>query len=115
MTGTVILVLGDWVFWKSHKDLAGNWSPTLQIREHHTLVTHGIYRRVRHPMYLSLWLLVVAQALILPNYVAGFSGLLPFGILYFLRVGNEEKMMAEYFGAEYEQYMKRTGRLLPKF
>jgi len=114
-TGTVLLLLGDWVFWKSHKDLAGNWSPTLQIRRHHTLVTNGIYRRVRHPMYLSLWLLVVAQAMILPNYVAGFSGLLPFGILYFLRVGNEEKMMAEYFGAEYEQYMKRTGRLFPKF
>jgi protein-S-isoprenylcysteine O-methyltransferase Ste14 len=65
-------------------------------------------------MYLSLWLLVLAQAMILPNYVAGFSGLLPFGILYFLRVRNEEAMMVKHFGAQYEQYMKKTGRLLPK-
>jgi protein-S-isoprenylcysteine O-methyltransferase Ste14 len=114
VTGVVVLVLGDWVFWKSHKDLGGNWSPKLEIRERHTLVTEGIYRRIRHPMYLSIWLLVIAQAMILPNYVAGFSGLLPFGILYFLRVGNEEAMMTEHFGAQYQEYMNKTGRLFPK-
>ena len=114
VTGVAILVIGDWVFWKAHKDLGRNWSPVLEIREDHKLVTEGIYRRIRHPMYSSLWLLVVAQAMILPNYVAGFSGLLPFGMLYFLRVGNEERMMLEEFGSEYEQYRHKTGRLFPK-
>ena len=66
-------------------------------------------------MYLSLWLLVIAQALILPNYVAGFAGLLPFGILYFQRVAREERMMVEEFGSEYERYLHKTGRLFPKF
>ena len=65
-------------------------------------------------MYLSIWLLVIAQAMILPNYIAGFSGLIPFGTLYFLRVGREERMMLEEFGADYQQYLNRTGRLLPK-
>jgi protein-S-isoprenylcysteine O-methyltransferase Ste14 len=115
VAGVVILIAGDWVFWKSHKDLGTNWSPTLEIREGHKLVANGIYSRIRHPMYLSIWLLVIAQAMILPNYVAGFSGLIPFGALYFLRVGREERMMLEEFGADYEQYQKRTGRLLPKF
>lgn len=114
VTGVVLLVAGDWVFWKSHQDLGGNWSPTLEIREDHRLVTEGIYRHVRHPMYSSLWLLVIAQAMILPNYVAGFTGLLPFGVLYFLRVKTEERMMLEEFGSEYEQYCQRTGRLIPK-
>lgn len=112
--GVAILAAGDWVFWKSHKDLGANWSPVLEIREEHTLVTAGIYARIRHPMYLSIWLLVVAQAMILPNYMAGFSGLIPFGILYFQRVGKEEQMMMQEFGGEYEQYRTRTGRLLPK-
>lgn len=115
VAGVGVLAAGNWVFWKSHRDLGGNWSPTLEIRAQHRLVTEGIYRRIRHPMYLSLWLLVVAQAMILPNYVAGFSGLFPFGILYFTRVGKEEKMMTEHFGAEYEKYRKRSGRLFPKF
>jgi protein-S-isoprenylcysteine O-methyltransferase Ste14 len=114
VTGIAVLVLGDWVFWRSHKDLGGNWSPTLDIRHDHKLVTNGIYQRIRHPMYLSIWLQVIAQAMILPNYIAGFGGLLPFGMLYFQRVAREERMMMEEFGSEYAQYLKRTGRLLPK-
>ena len=113
--GIGVLVLADWVFWKSHRDLGIHWSPTLELREGHRLVTAGIYRRIRHPMYLSIWLLVISQAMILPNYIAGFSGIAGFAILYFLRVGQEEKMMIDEFGSEYEQYMQRTGRLLPKF
>jgi protein-S-isoprenylcysteine O-methyltransferase Ste14 len=115
LAGVAILLLGNWVFWKSHKDLGTNWSPTLDIREHHTLVTHGIYQRIRHPMYLSIWLLMIAQAMILPNYIAGFSGLLPFALLYFVRVSREEHMMLEEFGKPYEDYMLHTGRILPKF
>jgi len=112
--GVAVLLLGDWVFWKSHKDLGTNWSPTLEIREKHALVTHGIYRRIRHPMYLSIWLLVIAQAMILPNYIAGFSGLVPFAILYFVRVPREERMMKEEFGESYDKYLLETGRILPK-
>jgi protein-S-isoprenylcysteine O-methyltransferase Ste14 len=115
VAGVILLILGDWVFWRSHKDLGGNWSPTLEIRQDHRLVTQGIYQHIRHPMYLSLWLLVLSQAMILPNYVAGLSGLLPFAVLYFERVGREERMMVEEFGAEYEAYRRRTGRLFPRF
>jgi len=114
LLGVAILIAADWVFWKSHRDLGRNWSPTLEIRENHQLITEGIYQRIRHPMYLSLWLLVFAQAMILPNYVAGFAGLLPFGILYFLRVDREERMMLEQFGSAYEDYRCKTGRLFPK-
>jgi len=115
IAGTALLLVGDWLFWRAHKDLGANWSPTLEIRQAHTLVTEGIYRRIRHPMYSSLWLLVIAQALILPNYIAGFSGLLPFALLYFVRVRREERMMAEEFGTDYKDYCQSTGRLFPKF
>ena len=115
LAGVGILILGNWVFWRSHKDLGTNWSPTLELRENHRLVTHGIYQRIRHPMYLSIWLLVIAQAMILPNYIAGFSGLVPFAFLYFLRVSKEEQMMLQEFGKPYEDYMSRTGRIIPKF
>ena len=114
VTGVIVLIFGDWVFWRSHKDLGGNWSPTLEIRENHRLVTEGIYQHIRHPMYSAIFLLMVAQAMILPNYVAGFSGIIPFAALYFLRVRKEERMMAGEFGEEYAQYCQRTGRLLPR-
>ena len=112
--GVALLLVGDWVFWRAHKDLGDNWSPTLEIRQSHALVTHGIYRCIRHPMYAALWLLVVAQAMILPNYVAGFSSLLPFALLYFFRLNREERMMSEAFGSDYEDHRRNTGRLFPK-
>ena len=52
--------------------------------------------------------------MILPNYVAGFTGLVPFGILYFVLVGKEERMRLEEFGREHEEYLQKTGRLFPK-
>ena len=64
-------------------------------------------------MYAAFWLCAVAQALLLPNWIAGLSGLVGFGTLFFFRVGNEERMMLETFGDEYRQYMARTNRVIP--
>ena len=71
------------------------------------------YRRVRHPMYTAFWLWAVAQALLLPNWFAGFSGIVGFGALFFGRIAREERMMMESFGDEYRAYMQRTYRVIP--
>jgi protein-S-isoprenylcysteine O-methyltransferase Ste14 len=111
--GIVCFVVGLWLFFRSHADLGTNWSITLQVRENHSLVTNGVYRRIRHPMYASLFLYSVGQLLALPNWIAGPSYLVTFGILYGLRVRAEERMMLEAFGADYTAYMGRTKRLVP--
>ena len=85
----------------------------LEIREKHQLVDRGIYRRVRHPMYLALLLYSIGQALVLPNWVAGPAYIVAFGTLLALRIGPEERMMREEFGKDYEAYMARTRRLVP--
>jgi len=113
VAGILCLVVGLWLFYRSHADLGTNWSITLEVREGHQLVTQGIYRRVRHPMYLALLLYSVGQALVLPNWVAGPSYLVAFGLLFALRVGREEQLMLEEFGQDYEAYMARTNRLVP--
>ena len=113
LTGTVCLTLGLWLFQLSHADLGANWSITLEVREKHRLVTQGIYRRVRHPMYLALVLYSSGQALVLPNWVAGPFYLILFALLVALRIGPEERMMLEEFGKDYELYMTRTKRLVP--
>jgi protein-S-isoprenylcysteine O-methyltransferase Ste14 len=107
-------VAAVWLFWRSHADLGRNWSPSLQLREEHGLVTEGVYRHVRHPMYASEWLWGVAQALLLQNWVAGWAGLVLFTPLYVLRVPREERMMLDRFGEEYRSYMDRTGRVVPR-
>lgn len=52
--GIVNFAIALWLFWRTHHDLGRNWSPTLQIREGHTLMTNGVYHRIRHPMYTSV-------------------------------------------------------------
>jgi protein-S-isoprenylcysteine O-methyltransferase Ste14 len=97
----------------THKALGAMWSHSLDLRKGHHLVTTGIYERLRHPMYSAFWLWALAQAFLLGNWVAGFSGILGFGALYFMRIGQEEAMMEERFGEEYRAYAKRTKRLIP--
>jgi protein-S-isoprenylcysteine O-methyltransferase Ste14 len=85
----------------------------LEVREQHQLITQGVYRRIRHPMYSALLLYSLGQALVIPNWVAGPANLIAFTILFALRVSAEEKMMFEGFGDEYTAYSSRTKRLIP--
>jgi protein-S-isoprenylcysteine O-methyltransferase Ste14 len=114
LAGVICLVMGLWLFYRSHADLGTNWSLSLEVREGHRLITHGVYREVRHPMYSALALYSVGQALVIPNWVAGLSNLVAFAVLFALRVGAEERMMAQQFGNEYAAYTARTKRLLPR-
>jgi protein-S-isoprenylcysteine O-methyltransferase Ste14 len=65
-------------------------------------------------MYTAFWVWAFGAAFLLPNWVAGFSGLVGFGTLFFLRVGQEEEMMKAEFGEEYEAYIQRTDKVFPK-
>ncbi len=112
--GAGVFAIALWLLWRSHADLGNNWSPTLAIIEGHALVTHGVYHRVRHPMYTAHLLWGVAQALLLQNWIAGVPALAIFIPLYMLRVPGEEKLMLDHFGEKYRLYMNRTGRLVPR-
>lgn len=112
--GAGLLAAAIWLFWRAHRDLGSNWSPSLEIGEQHTLVTDGIYRHIRHPMYASQALWSVAQLLLLPNWIAGWAGLVTFLPLYLSRIPNEEQMMRDHFGEAYQDYCSRTGRILPR-
>ena len=112
--GVATFAAALWLFRRTHKELGRNWSVTLEIRDRHVLVTNGVYRRIRHPMYAAFWLWALAQALLLPNWIAGPAGLVGFGTLFFLRVGREERLMEQAFGDEYRQYAAHTGRIIPR-
>ncbi|MCR3882819.1 protein-S-isoprenylcysteine O-methyltransferase [Methanotrichaceae archaeon M04Ac] len=103
------------LLWRSHADLAGSFSPGLQIRKNHRLVTTGVYERVRHPMYAAHLLWAAAQLLLLHNWIAGPAFLVASLPLYAARIPREEEMMEEKFGEEYRRYAERTGRVVPRW
>ena len=111
--GTAVFAAALALFLATHRQLGRNWSQTLELREDHTLVTHGVYRLVRHPMYTAFFLWGLAQLLLLQNWIAGPAGLIGFGVLYAFRVQREESMMHAAFGQQYADYMARTKRIIP--
>ncbi len=111
--GTVPLAAAVWLFWRAHRDLGTNWSPSLEISAQHSLTTGGVYRTMRHPMYTSQLVWGVAQALLLPNWIAGLGGLVTFALLCTVRVPREEQMMLDHFGDAYRAYTAQTGRIVP--
>ena len=113
IAGVICFVVGLWLFYRSHADLGTNWSITLEVRDQHRLITRGVYRHIRHPMYSALVLYSIGQALVTPNWVAGPANVIVFAILLALRVRAEERMMGETFGDEYAVYSARTKRLVP--
>ena len=103
-----------WLFWRSHADLGRNWSPGLEVREDHALVTNGVYARIRHPMYAAIWISALAQPLLIHNWIAGFLVIPAFAAMWFIRVPNEEAMMRSRSGLAYDEYCRKAGRLFPR-
>jgi protein-S-isoprenylcysteine O-methyltransferase Ste14 len=94
-------------------ELDRQFSPQLQLRQGHQLITSGPYSRVRHPLYTALDAFGLSLALVSANwFFVGFFVLSLVGL--YLRVPKEEQMMLDRFGDEYRLYMQRTGRYLPK-
>lgn len=112
--GVLIFSLGIWLLWRSHADLGRQWSVNVELQEQHRLVTEGVFRRIRHPMYAAHLLWGLAQPLLLWNWLAGFSMLVFSLPLYIYRIPREEKMMTDKFGDEYQEYMQSAGRFFPK-
>lgn len=112
--GALVSFLALWLFWRAHVDLGRNWSRTMGLKADQRLVTHGVYRHVRHPMYAAIWLFGLGQGCLLHNVMAGLSALVAFAPMYAFRVSREERMMRERFGDAYVAYTCTTGRLWPR-
>ncbi|MGG6264255.1 isoprenylcysteine carboxylmethyltransferase family protein [Leptolyngbya sp. AN03gr2] len=111
--GLMVFALAAWGW--VHHSLGRNFSPTLVVREHHQLITHGLYRWVRHPMYSAFFLFELGICLLTASWFIGLIGTLLILLIVVLRVPKEEAMMIETFGDQYREYMKHTGRLIPRF
>jgi protein-S-isoprenylcysteine O-methyltransferase Ste14 len=87
-------------------------TPTSATRREHKLVTHGIYRYIRHPLYTIGSSLFISFGMMADNWFIATLGVLTF-ILMAIRTPKEEANLIEKFGDEYREYMKHTGRFLP--
>ena len=81
------------------------------LKEHH-LVKDGLYKYVRHPLYLGEILRNLGVVVIFSSFYGTLIVLLGSFFLLF-RIEIEEKMLIGVFGEEYEEYKRKTKRLIP--
>ena len=98
-----------WLF----SSIGSGITPTSATRKDHKLVTSGPYRWVRHPLYTVGSSMFVAFGMMADNWFIAGLGVLTF-IMMAIRTPQEEANLIEKFGDEYLDYMKRTGRFLPR-
>lgn len=98
----------------THVALGTLWSVPLQLRANHRLVASGPYTRIRHPMYTAILAWATSLGFVIANWIPIIFAVWA-AVILVARVPREEQMMIERFGDEYREYMKRTGRFLPKW
>jgi protein-S-isoprenylcysteine O-methyltransferase Ste14 len=107
--GILCVVLVYWLF----SSIGSGITPTSATRKQHTLVTSGPYRWVRHPLYTVGASMFIAFGMMADNWFIALLGILTF-IAMAIRTPKEEANLIEKFGDEYRDYMKTTGRFLPR-
>lgn len=86
---------------------------TLKTTSKQSLVDWGPYRRVRHPGYLGYLLMWIGIGAVSTSVIAVAAVFVLTGSAYVYRINNEEELLRAALGESYEEYAKRTDRLVP--
>jgi protein-S-isoprenylcysteine O-methyltransferase Ste14 len=111
--GVGIAIVNDGLIYWLFSSIGSGISPTSATRKEHKLSTSGPYRWVRHPLYTAGSALFISFGMMADNWFIAALGILAF-IGMAARTPKEEANLIEKFGDEYREYMKNTGRFLPK-
>jgi protein-S-isoprenylcysteine O-methyltransferase Ste14 len=112
ITGMALAALASVLTWRGQEDMATSWRIGMDTRERTELVTRGLFRFCRNPIYLGLQLALVAFCCLLPGYLS--LGLLILGaVLLQVQARLEESYLFERHGPAYAEYCARVGRFLP--
>ena len=119
LIGLALVIIGGYLRMKARLQLrkkAGfdNLVSTsrLQIVEGQQLVKDGLYKHIRHPLYLGE---ILRNFGIVSIFLSGYGILfIMIGAIFLLfRINVEEEMLIEAFGSDYEDYKRKTKRLIP--
>ncbi len=109
--GPGLLLIGFSMCRVAKRTLGKYYSYGLKTLGKQELVKHGIYKHVRHPIYLAM-LLYNSGIPLLFSSLYGFLLMQVFIPLVLYRIKIEEDILIKKFGDEYHEYMKRTKKLI---
>jgi len=113
LMGTVLLILGSILGIAGVWALGTNRTPLPQPRESSTLVQHGIYAHLRHPLYTSVMLLSLGWSLVWQSWPSLGSALILIPFFYAKAIREEQSLRKKF--PDYANYQRRVPRFIPRF
>ena len=110
--GAILTVVGLAIAIAARRTLGGNWSSNVVLKEGHELMTTGLYRYVRHPIYSGVLLMALGSAVVVGQvYAVTFFVLV---LMFFaFKASQEEKLLTKHFPDEYPAYKSRVKAIIP--
>lgn len=114
LPGLLLVIIGFVICILARRELSHNWTAgqEYQIKKGHTLITSGIYKYIRHPIYTGIFFMLFGGGLVAQSYFVMVV------VIYALTRGTilaqrEEQILSEHFGEKYKDYMKSSHRFIP--
>ena len=111
-TGTVMVLGATALMLAAQLDLGASWRVGIDEGARPGLVTGGLYRYSRNPIYVAMLAALLGFALLLPSWIS-LGLLIGAGLGIRRHVRDEEAYLARTYGEEYRRYAARVGRFVP--
>jgi protein-S-isoprenylcysteine O-methyltransferase Ste14 len=109
--GIILSSIATVVNAKARIDIKNGYSMLIEKLDDHKLITTGIYKYIRHPIYTAVLLITLSACIALEGKWSLILFLMTIGGLN-IRIKNEEKFLLNTF-PEYTEYSKKVKRLIP--
>lgn len=110
--GIILTGIGLIIAIVARKTLADNWSSDVELKKDHKLITKGIYKYIRHPIYTGIDLMGLGAIIVDQSLLVLLFYLCVIVFLIF-KMKKEEALLLKHFPKEYASYMKKTNALIP--
>ena len=111
--GSILIICGMIIRFVAIRTLGTFFTVNLALHDNHRLINAGLYKYIRHPSYSGSLLSFLGFGLSLNNWLSLIIIFVPIMITFINRINIEEKLLQQQFGSEYEEYKKKTKRLIP--
>jgi protein-S-isoprenylcysteine O-methyltransferase Ste14 len=111
--GFPVIIIGLIIRWISIIQLGNSFTVDVAITDSAELKTNGIYKKIRHPSYLGMLLVVAGFSATLSSLNSFLVLVIPVLIAVIYRITVEEKVLVIEFGDNYLEYRNRTKKLIP--
>lgn len=113
LIGVSLLITGGIILIISRIQLGGLGGTKIVIEDDHRLITDGMYKYIRHPIYFGFLLIFSGYSFAMGSIVMMILISIAFFLVFRKRMDIEENLLSEKFGDDFLEYKKRTARLVP--